>query len=170
MNNKVVITPAELVIAGAGIAGLSAAIALRLAGFSVAIFEREEALKEVGAGIKIGPSATRIMESWELDLLGSSVEPESIELRNAISGASLNRIPLRRAARARYGSPYLTLLRADVQKALLNRAKELEIRDGCRRGPPQGCCFPRSTWPLAMQRPSPPKCKKQAPGSIARCA
>ncbi len=116
-----------IAIAGAGIAGLSAAIALKLAGFSVAIFEREEVLKEVGAGIQMGPNATRIMESWDLDLLGSSVEPEAIELRNAISGALLNTIPLRQAARVRYGAPYITLMRADLQKALLNRANELEI-------------------------------------------
>ncbi len=116
-----------IAIAGAGIAGLSAAIALKLAGYSVAIFEREQVLEEVGAGIQMGPNATRIMESWDLDLLGSSVEPDGIELRNAISGALLNTIPLRRAARVRYSAPYVTLLRADLQKALLNRANELEI-------------------------------------------
>lgn len=114
-------------IAGAGIAGLSAAIALRLAGFSVAIFEREAALTEVGAGIQMGPNATRILESWDIDLLGCAVEPEAIELRNAISGALLNTIPLGRAARLRYGSPYVTLLRADLQTALLSRAGELDI-------------------------------------------
>ncbi len=116
-----------IAIAGAGIAGLSAAIALKLAGYSVAIFEREEVLREVGAGIQMGPNATRIMGSWDLDLLGSSVEPEGIELRNAIGGALLNTIPLRHDARVRYGSPYVTLLRADLQKALLSRANELEI-------------------------------------------
>ncbi len=116
-----------IAIAGAGIAGLSAAIALKLAGYSIAIFEREKVLREVGAGIQMGPNATRIMETWNLDLLGSSVEPEGIELRNAISGALLNTIPLRLASRARYGAPYVTLLRADLQKALLNRANELEI-------------------------------------------
>ncbi|MFY9641822.1 MAG: FAD-dependent monooxygenase [Rhodomicrobium sp.] len=116
-----------IAIAGAGIAGLSAAIALKLAGYSVAIFEREQVLKEVGAGIQMGPNATRIMESWDLDFLRSSVEPDGIELRNAISGALLNTIPLKRAARARYGAPYITLLRADLQKGLVNRANELEI-------------------------------------------
>jgi salicylate hydroxylase len=114
-------------IAGAGIAGLSAAIALKLEGQPVAVFEREAVLEAVGAGIQLGPNATRIMEGWNLDLLGSSVEPEAIELRNALSGALLNTIPLKRTARARYGAPYVTLLRADLQQALLTRAKELEI-------------------------------------------
>ena len=117
----------QIAIAGAGIAGLSAAIALKLAGYSVAIFEREQELHEVGAGIQMGPHATRVMESWHLDLLGSAVEPEDLELRRATSGALLNTLPLKPGARVRYGSPYLTLLRADLQKALLARAGELEI-------------------------------------------
>ncbi len=117
----------SIAIAGAGIAGLSAAIALKLAGVSAEIFERETTLEPVGAGIQMGPNATRIMERWDLDLLGSSVEPEEIELRNAITGALLNTIPLRRAARKRYGAPHVTLMRADLQRALLTRAQELEI-------------------------------------------
>ncbi len=116
-----------IAIAGAGIAGLSAAIALKLEGFAVSIFEREKVIEPIGAGIQMGPNATRIMESWHLDLLGTSFEPEAIELHNAGSGALLNTIPLRRAARARYGSPYVTLLRADLQSALFHRAVELGI-------------------------------------------
>ena len=85
-------------IAGAGIAGLSAAIALKLAGFPVEIFEREQNPQAIGAGIQIGPNATRIMESWNLSLLGASFEPGAIELRNARSGALLNTVPLRAAA------------------------------------------------------------------------
>jgi salicylate hydroxylase len=118
---------ASIAIAGAGIAGLSAAVALKLKGFNSAVFERETNLESTGAGIQLGPNATRIMEGWDLDLLGTSYEPEAIELRNARSGALLNTIPLRRAARARYGAPYVTLLRADLQTALFNRAQELGI-------------------------------------------
>jgi salicylate hydroxylase len=125
MNNAK--SSGTIAIAGAGIAGLSAAIALKHEGFPVAIFEREKTLEPIGAGIQMGPNATRIMEGWELDLLGASFEPEAIELHNAVSGALLNTIPLRRAARERYGSPYVTLLRADLQKALFNRAVELGI-------------------------------------------
>ncbi len=116
-----------IAIAGAGIAGLSAAIALKLAGFPAVIYEREATLEPIGAGIQLGPNATRILEGWDLELLGSSVEPDGIELRNARTGALLNTIPLKRAARARYGAPYVTLLRADLQKALLSRAGELGI-------------------------------------------
>src|SRR5208337_3480971 len=121
-------SPKEIIaIAGAGVAGLSAAIALKLAGFPVEIFERERALQPIGAGIQIGPNATRIIESWKLSLLGMSFEPEAIELRNARSGVLLNTVPLRSVARTRYGAPYITLLRKDVQAALLNRSKDLGI-------------------------------------------
>jgi salicylate hydroxylase len=116
-----------IAIAGAGIAGLSAAIALKLAGFPVTVFERETVLEPIGAGIQMGPNATRIMQRWNLNLLGDACEPEAIELRNARSGALLKAIPLLRAARRRYGAPYVTLLRADLQKALFTRTEELGI-------------------------------------------
>jgi salicylate hydroxylase len=118
--------PKEIIaITGGGIAGLSAAIALRQAGFPVEIFEREASLEPIGAGIQMGPNATRIIESWNLRLEGAAFEPEAIELRSARTGALLNTIPLKPAARARYGAPYITLLRKDLQHALLNRARDL---------------------------------------------
>jgi salicylate hydroxylase len=116
-----------IAIAGAGIAGLSAAIALTLAGFPVAVFERETALKPIGAGIQMGPNAARIVEGWDPALLCGACEPSAIELGNACSGALLNAIPLGPAARGRYGAPYVTLLRAGLQKALFAKAQELGI-------------------------------------------
>ncbi|KAI94551.1 hypothetical protein T281_10370 [Rhodomicrobium udaipurense JA643] len=115
----------KIAIAGAGIAGLSAAIALRLAGHPVDIFEAEPKLQPFGAGIQIGPNATRILESWNVALLGTGFEPENIEIHNARTGSLLNTVPLREAARARYGAPYVTLLRKDLQNALLSRARDL---------------------------------------------
>ncbi len=126
--------PKEIIaIAGAGLAGLGAAIALKLTGFPVEIFEREQNLQPVGAGIQLGPNASRILESWKLSFAGAAFEPEAIELHNARSGALLNSIPLGATVRARYGAPYITLLRKDLQTALLNRARDLgiPIRYGC---------------------------------------
>ncbi len=120
--------PKEIIaIAGAGIAGLSAAVALKLAGFPVEIFEREQGLQPIGAGIQVGPNASRILEKWKLSLAGTSFEPEAIELHSARTGDLLNTIPLRPAVRNRYGAPYITLLRKDLQNALLNRVRDLGI-------------------------------------------
>jgi salicylate hydroxylase len=116
-----------IAIAGAGIAGLSAAIALKSAGFHVAVYEREPTLEAIGAGIQVGSNATRIMEGWGLDFEGEACEPASIELRNARSGALLNSVPLGATVRWRYGAPYLTLSRANLQQALLKRVQELGI-------------------------------------------
>ncbi len=109
-------------IAGAGIAGLSAAISLRLAGFLPLVLEREAQLRALGAGIQLGPNATRILERWGVSLPDTVCEPDGLELRNARTGSLLNTIPLGEAVRARYGSNYLTMLRADLQSALLHRA------------------------------------------------
>ncbi|HZV21057.1 MAG TPA: FAD-dependent monooxygenase, partial [Hyphomicrobiales bacterium] len=116
-----------IAIAGAGIAGLSAAISLKRAGLSVEVFEREAELQPIGAGIQLGPNATRLLARWRVSFQPASCEPERIEIRNARSGCRLNAIPLGRTARLRYGSPYLTLLRKDLQEALLSRARELQI-------------------------------------------
>lgn len=55
---------APWMVAGGGIGGLSAAIALRRAGFEAQVFERAAALGEVGAGISLWPNATRVLSSW----------------------------------------------------------------------------------------------------------
>jgi salicylate hydroxylase len=117
--------PGLVAIAGAGIAGLSAAIALKLAGIPAEVFEREEELRPVGAGIQLGPNATRILQSLGVILPPAACEPEALELRNARTGQVLNAIPFRGPMRERYGAPYLTMLRADLQSALLARAQHL---------------------------------------------
>ncbi len=52
---------AEAAVIGAGIGGLTAALALARAGLGVRIFEQAPALREVGAGIQLAPNATRIL-------------------------------------------------------------------------------------------------------------
>lgn len=124
---------APIVIAGAGLAGLSAAIALKLAGFTVQLFEREAELKPAGAGIQLGPNATRILAQWGIPFPDSACKPEALELRNARNGALLNKIPLGGTALARYGAPYATMLRSRLQEALFTRAREVgcSIHFGC---------------------------------------
>lgn len=113
-----------IVIGGAGIAGLTAALAFAARGFSVQVFERSPELGEVGAGLQLSPNATRVLD--RLGVLGHltdlAVRPLAIVLRNAKDLRQLARVPLGAAAEQRWGAPYLAVHRADLQKALLGTA------------------------------------------------
>jgi salicylate hydroxylase len=111
----------RIAVAGAGIAGLTAAIALAQRGFSVEIHEQAPVLEEIGAGIQLSPNATRILTSLGLEeLLRPHIfEPQAIEIRDARSARVLAAIPLGDTARRRYGAPYVTIHRADLQAALV---------------------------------------------------
>ena len=117
--------PREILVAGAGIAGLTAAIALADRGFAVRVFERAPELQEIGAGLQLSPNATRLLTRLGvLDLLTSSaVAPPAIVLRDARNLKALAQVPLGADAEKRWGAPYLVTHRADLQAALLAAAK-----------------------------------------------
>jgi salicylate hydroxylase len=126
----------HVAIAGAGIAGLTSAIALARRGFTVSLFERAPALQEIGAGIQLSPNATAVLHRLDLmeALRPHAVEPEAIEIRNGITGWMLAAIPLGATARRRYGMPYWLIHRADLQAVLLDAAQRearIELRLGC---------------------------------------
>ena len=109
-----------VLIAGGGIGGLSTGIALGRAGFDATILERSTFAEESGAGIQLGPNATRILRSLGvLDvLLPQTFRPEAIWLFDGLSGRRLATVPLGDHAEQRYGAPYLTLHRADLHAGL----------------------------------------------------
>lgn len=110
----------NVVIVGAGIAGLASAIALAGRGHSVRVFEQADAIAEVGAGLQIGPNARRALEElgvWSR-LAPRTVAPEAIELCNGLSGACVQRVELGERFAARFGAPYQVAHRADLIAAL----------------------------------------------------
>src|SRR5215472_1236631 len=112
-----------IAVAGAGIGGLTAALALAARGFRVALFDRAARLEETGAGIQLSPNATRILDGLGLRarLLPSVVAPDAVMIRTA-QNAALARLPLGPAAETRYGAPYWMIHRGDLQAALLDAA------------------------------------------------
>ena len=104
-------------IAGAGIAGLAAGIALRQAGCEVEIFERSSELREVGAGLMIWPNGTR-----SLATLGVVVDALTVRRLDMFTwrGRLLNRFSLD-VIRERYGFDTFLVHRADLQAALAER-------------------------------------------------
>ncbi len=107
-------------IAGAGIAGLTAAIALARFGFAVDIYERAGALAEVGAGLQLSPNALRVLDRLGLlDALSlRAVAARSVTLRRFGTGRPIAEVPVQGSD----GTPYLSLHRGALQAALLEAA------------------------------------------------
>ncbi|MBK8458122.1 MAG: hypothetical protein IPL47_14305 [Phyllobacteriaceae bacterium] len=107
-------------------AGLASALALAATGRECLILERAPALEEVGAGLQLSPNATRILRRLGvLDRLdGIAARPLAVVLVRADTGRELARIPLGRHAEARWGAPYLTVHRADLQRALAGAVED----------------------------------------------
>ncbi len=124
-----------VLVAGAGIGGLAAAIALADEGFRVLVFERDETADTSGAGIQLSPNATRALEKLGvLDALKpKTVEPAELIVTNAINRAVLAAMPLGTAMREKFSAPYLVCLRADLHEALATVAAahpDIELRYG----------------------------------------
>ncbi len=111
---------APVLIAGGGIAGLTAALAFARRGFPVSVFERAPRLEEVGAGLQLSPNATRILDRLGVlpSLRSVAVQPDAVILRDAADLRQLATVPLGQAGERRWGAPYLTIHRADLQAAL----------------------------------------------------
>jgi salicylate hydroxylase len=107
-------------IVGAGIGGLTAALAIARAGFDVAIFERTPVLEEFGAGLQLTPNATRILgRLGALETVRArALAPSAIRIVRGRDGASLSTLSLE-TAQKRWGAPYLVIHRADLQRALI---------------------------------------------------
>ena len=105
----------KIVIVGGGIGGLTAALCFLHHGSEVTVLEQAAALGEVGAGIQVPPNAMKVFEALGMAeaLAETAFQPEALEARLGRSGRQLLRIPLAAAARARWGSLYLHMHRAD---------------------------------------------------------
>ena len=106
----------HILISGAGIGGLTAALALAQNGAKVDVFEQAAELGEVGAGLQQGPNAMHVHAALGIDkdIKAVAFEPESIEFRDYQSGKSLLSTPLKNAHESRYGQKYLHIHRADL--------------------------------------------------------
>jgi len=122
----------KVLIVGGGIAGLASGLALARARAEVRILERAPELTEVGAGVQLGPNVTRILNAWGLSPAIEKVAayPVSLKARSATSGEVLASLPLSDMA-TRYGSPYITIHRADLQNVLLNKVQALGVDVRC---------------------------------------
>ena len=110
----------SVAVIGGGIGGLAAAASLLQAGFDVHVYEQAKALGEVGAGINIGPNASRLLHRLGLaEKLGAcGVKPGTFDQRRWDDGRFLLRSPLGGVIEEKFGAPHYTFHRADLHGAL----------------------------------------------------
>jgi 3-hydroxybenzoate 6-monooxygenase len=112
---------APILISGGGIGGLVTAYTLARQGIPVRVFEQSPEFREVGAGIQLGPNIFRVLEKIGLKdaVLADAHRPPAQEMRDAVTGKLITRIPLEQAFFDRFGQPYAVTHRADIHGTFL---------------------------------------------------
>jgi salicylate hydroxylase len=116
---------ADVLIAGAGLGGLTTALALLQRGHRVRVFEQASELREVGAGVQLGANGTRILIALGLKPAMEQVvcAATSKEIRLATTGQSWPTFDLGETSVERFGAPYWMVHRGDFHKVLLDAVR-----------------------------------------------
>ncbi|MEI7714078.1 MAG: FAD-dependent monooxygenase [Rhodospirillales bacterium] len=125
-----------VLIAGAGLGGLTAALALMQRGHRVRIYEQAADLKEIGAGVQLGANGTRLLISLGLEEAMRTVicVPQGREFRLWSTGQAWTPFDVGEESVQRFGAPYWMVHRGDFHAVLLDavrRADPHAIRTGC---------------------------------------
>ncbi len=110
----------KIVIVGAGIGGMAAANACRQAGIETVVVEQATALEEVGAGVQLGPNATRVLVAMGLldAMRNLAVTPEAQVAYAFDDGRELRRVAFADTLKRTFGFPYLHMYRPDLLDGL----------------------------------------------------
>jgi len=120
-----------VLVAGGGIGGLAAALALVKQGFKVQVLEQAQQLGEIGAGIQLGPNAFAAFDALGIGekARARAVYTDEMVMHDALDETLIGRIPTGEAFRQRFGNPYAVIHRADVHGSLLEGAQESGLID-----------------------------------------
>ena len=145
----------SIAIVGAGIGGLTAALALARGGHEITLVERRTGFSEVGAGLQLSPNASRVLIGLGLGpaLRRVATEPQRVLVRSLRSGKSIGQVALGAFMRQLFEAPYWVVHRADLQTILLDAVRsEPSIRlvmgrtvEAVEDGP-GGAALPISIW------------------------
>ncbi len=114
-----------VLVAGGGIGGLAAALALTRQGFDVKVLEQASALGEIGAGLQVGPNGFAAFDALGVGEIARSkaVYTDFMVMHDALDEYQVGHIPTGEAFLERFGNPYAVIHRADAHMALLDGAK-----------------------------------------------
>lgn len=117
-----------ILVAGGGVGGLAAALALARRGFHVRVLEQAAEFGEIGAGIQLAPNASRVLDSLGVldHVLANAVFPDYAVMIDARDGKEITRMSFGESFVRRFGHRYLVVHRQDLLEALLQ---------GCRAEP-----------------------------------
>jgi salicylate hydroxylase len=109
-----------IIIAGAGIAGLTAALGLQRAGFTVVVLEQAHELTEVGAGVSLAPNAMRCLRSLGLadEIRARGHVPNGAAIKHYQTGQRLSGYEMGESMERRWGAPYVQIHRAELHAIL----------------------------------------------------
>jgi salicylate hydroxylase len=125
----------RIAVIGAGIGGLTAAVALARVGVDCVVLERDRALPGAGGGIQLSPNAAAVLHRLGLaPALTGAVRPVARELRRWRDNEIIGHLELGRAAELRYGAPYYAMRRATLGRALLEAARRAHGPDAVQFG------------------------------------
>jgi len=115
----------RVLVAGGGIGGIAAALALVRRGFSVKVLEQAAQLGEIGAGIQLGPNGFAAFDALGIGEIARAraVYTDEMVMHDALDETLVGRIPTGEAFRERFGNPYAVIHRADVHGSLLEGAQ-----------------------------------------------
>lgn len=123
-----------ILIAGAGIGGLTLAIALARKRLPSIVFERAPVLEEIGAGLQLSANASRLLDALGLApaIDAVSVRPGDVRILDGRADRLIGTMPLGLEAEKRWGAPHRVIHRAALQKVLVDAARKegVEIRLG----------------------------------------
>ncbi|WP_422001964.1 3-hydroxybenzoate 6-monooxygenase [Reyranella sp.] len=126
-------TGQKILIAGGGIGGLAAALALAQKGIPSLVLEKAAELGEIGAGIQLGPNAFHSFDRLGVGeaARGMAVYIDQLRLMDALVDGEITHIDLGEAFRARFGNPYAVVHRGDLHGVLLRGCRDhalIELR------------------------------------------
>jgi salicylate hydroxylase len=115
----------SVIIAGAGIGGIAAALSLSRLGLPVTVLEQSPTLGEIGAGLQLGPNAFAALDALGVgDAVRSrAVFTERLVMMDAVDCGEVGTFEVGEAFRARFGNPYAVIHRADIHTAILEHVR-----------------------------------------------